>query len=512
MRCAILAAILPFLASTEIVAESVETQYGLVSGMAAGHESIVVFKGIPYARPPVGVLRWRPPEPPVAWKGIRTCDAFGATSLQRKLFRGKDQSEDCLYLNVWAPRASSQQKRPVMIWIHGGGFTTGSGHQAAYDGTELARRGVVLVSINYRLGALGFMAHPELSAESPHASSGNYAILDQIAALKWVRDNISGFGGDPNNVTIFGESAGGTSVFALTATPLSKGLFHQAIQQSPWLNPVIFRHLKKETFNGASAESDGVDEANKVFGASTDKVLPKLRAMPAKAILKKLKPRWPIATDGWIFPKSPRQIYADGEQHDVPSIVGTNRDEGTMFAVVNPFGSMDDYRLMMAKLFGDDAHKVIDFYGAKSRGDLRKVAVRQITDTWFIRPSREFARAMERKKSPVWMYHFTRPVSLLLGSAHAGEIRYVFGNVQRPSPDDATLSSAMMDYWVQFATSGDPNGNDRQPWPAYTTDADTHLVFDTKIETSSGLHCKACDLLDEVTYAREKTTAASSDQ
>ncbi|MEM7316411.1 MAG: carboxylesterase family protein, partial [Planctomycetota bacterium] len=400
--------------TARLSAESTPTNYGPVQSTDSRDPSVEVFKGIPYAAPPVGELRWRPPQPPEKWSEVRTCDKFGPRSMQKNERPG--QSEDCLYLNVWKPREATAEKRPVMVWIHGGGFTQGSAQRKGYNGTQLAKRGVVLVSINYRLGALGFMTHPALSAESPHGSSGNYAILDQIHALKWVRDNIANFGGDPNNVTIFGESAGGTSVYLLTATPLSKGLFHRAILESPWLDPAIFRDLKKESENGAAAELDGEEQVRKLFGRESNEdgnsqpseadkapgfgepglqVLAKLRALPADEVVKKIKQRWPVATDGWVFPKTPYQIYADGEQHDIPVIVGTNRDEGTMFTPKKPFGgTMDNFKMAMVERFGEHADKIADYYAPKPTDNFWPIGVQQITDVWFVQPSREFARAM----------------------------------------------------------------------------------------------------------------------
>lgn len=483
--------------------DPVTTTSGVVSGAETRDELVEVFKGIPFAAPPVGDLRWRPPQPPAVWDGVRRCDAFGAKSLQRKGWDKGGQSEDCLYLNVWRPRNSGTEKRPVMVWIHGGGFTQGSGHQPGYDGTQLAKRGVVLVTINYRLGALGFMAHPALSAESPNRSSGNYAILDQIAALKWVRDNISSFGGDPNNVTIFGESAGGTSVYLLTATPLSKGLFHRAIMQSPWLDPTIFRDLKKENENGAPAEFDGEEQVSRLFGEEDTQVLAKLRKLPAEEILEQVKQRWPVVTDGWVFPKDPHQIYADGDQHDIPVIVGTNRDEGTMFAPRKAFGgTLENYKAAMTERYGAHGDKVAEFYAPTSNDKLWGVAVKHISDTWFIQPSRECARAMDRQKTSVWMYHFTKPVWGWMGAAHAAEIGYVFGNLEEPKPEDAALSSAFMDYWVQFAKSGNPNVDGKPNWIAYSTDKDQHLVMDKTIKVGTGLRREACDLLDEILKER----------
>ncbi|MEM8669020.1 MAG: carboxylesterase/lipase family protein [Planctomycetota bacterium] len=505
-----LAGVKPEAAADDVATAIVQTLSGPVSGTASFDDSIEVFKGIPYAAPPIGELRWRPPEPADTWTEVRVCDRFGPRSLQRNNRPG--QSEDCLYLNVWTNRERESTKRPVMVWIHGGGFTQGSGHREGYDGTQLAKRDVVVVTINYRLGALGFMTHPALSEESPQGSSGNYAILDQVAALKWVQDNIGNFGGDPDNVTIFGESAGGTSVYLLTATPLSKGLFHRAIMQSPWLDPTIFRDLKTENENGPSAESDGEEQALKLLGkaAEEEDVLAELRALSASDVLAKMKQRWPVATDGWVFPKDPHEIYSEGAQHDIPVIVGTNRDEGTMFAPRNAFGgTLENYRITMNERFGEAGEQIADLYAPKSKDDLWRVAVDQISDTWFIQPSRQCARSMERQGTDVWMYHFTKPVWGWMGAAHAAEIGYVFGNLNEPQPDDAALSDSFMNYWVQFAKTGDPNAEGTQEWPRYKSSEDRHLVMDKELTVGSKLRSEACDLLDS--YLEQRRQPAAED-
>jgi para-nitrobenzyl esterase len=499
----------PTVAAEPVTTTSVTTTSGLVQGTESRDESVVAYKGIPYAAPPIGDRRWRPPQPAATWDGVRPCNTFGHKSLQKKNRQEGGQSEDCLYLNVWTPREQNETKLPVMVWIHGGGFTQGSGHQPGYDGTQLACRDVVLVTINYRLGAFGFMTHPALSAESPQNASGNYAILDQIAALKWVRDNISNFGGDPKNVTIFGESAGGTSVYLLTATPLSKGLFHRAILQSPWLDPNIFRNLKTANENGPPAESDGEDEVKKLLDENGSEILARLRALPAEEILEKVKPRWPVTTDGWVFPKPPHQIYADGDQHPIPVIVGTNRDEGTMFTARKPFGgTLANYRVAMAERYGESGKIVADFYAPESDDKLWQVGVQHVTDTWFVQPSREFATAMDRQGSSVWMYHFTKPVWGWMGAAHAAEIGFVFGNLEEPKPDDAKLSAAFMEYWVQFAKTGNPNLNGKPTWPAYRIAEPCHLVMDKSIQVDTGLRKDACDMLDKVLTQRRQQGAS----
>jgi len=486
--------------------DTVATENGPVSGVDSRHQDVQVFKGIPYAAPPLGELRWKPPQPPKHWSDVRVCNKFGPRSLQKNDRPG--QSEDCLYLNVWTPRERTAKKHPVMVWIHGGGFVQGSGHEPSYNGTQLAKRGIVLVTINYRLGALGMMTHPALSRESPQGSSGNYAILDQIQALKWVRNNISNFGGDPNNVTIFGESAGGTSVYLLTATPLSKGLFHRAILESPWLDPVIFRDLKQENENGPAAELDGVEQARKLLDEESEDDLKRLRALPAEEIVANMKQYWPVPTDGWVFPKDPHQIYADGDQHPVPVIVGTNRDEGTMFAPRKAFGgTLQNFQTAMVERFGEFGTKIADFYAPETKEKLWSVAVQQISDTWFIQPARELARAMDRQKTPVWMYHFTKPVWGWMGAAHAAEINYVFGTLEKPNPQDAELSSAFMDYWVQFATTGDPNTDGRTQWEPYELEDDQYLTMDTTLRMNSGLRKEACDLLDQAWKHRREHAA-----
>jgi para-nitrobenzyl esterase len=438
-------------------------------------------------------------------------------SLQNGRQGGGVQSEDCLYLNIWASRENRSTPKPVMVWIHGGGFTQGSGSQRGYDGTALARKDVVLVTLNYRLGALGFLPHPALTAESEHDSSGNYGILDQIAALQWVQDNIGQFGGDADNVTIFGESAGGTSVYLLTATPLAKGLFQKAILESPWLDPSIFRNLVSENENGPAAQNAGEEALAAVLAsdvnsnADTSAVAAALRALPAETVLNKLNQRWPIVTDGWIFPKDPRRIFADGEQHDVPIVIGTNRDEGTMFALRNPFASVEQYRAAMEKRFGDASKRVVAYYDPKTTDEIRDVLVQQITDGWFVQPARQLARAMVRQGTDAWMYHFTKPVWAGLGAAHAAEIGYVFGNLNNPSAEDSELSATMMAYWVNFASTGNPNGNDLLIWPAYTEKTDQHLVLDESIDVADGLRREANDMLDEILSIDELSTDAMSE-
>ena len=326
------------LVSVSTTALAVEEPVQLTSGQVSGVEldgNVTVFRGIPFAAPPVGDLRWKAPQPPIPWRGVRVADTFGATCMQR----GRQlMSEDCLYLNVWTKADSDQDRLPVMVWIHGGGWTFGASSSANYDGVGFADKGVVLVSVNYRMSAFGFMAHPELSAESARGVSGNYGILDHIAALEWVRDNIRGFGGDPDNVTIFGESAGGASIYALLATPLANGLFHRAISESTWITGTNVTHLTRHNGFSDSAEARGQQAvADKLteLGRSTDgDLLATMRAMSADDVIS-MRFGVSLAEDGWVLPKSPEEIFSDGSHNVVPLLAGVNDGEGLFFVRPN---------------------------------------------------------------------------------------------------------------------------------------------------------------------------------
>ncbi|MDA7874221.1 carboxylesterase family protein [Rhodopirellula sp.] len=482
----------------------VQTEAGSVRGELLDDDpSLCVFKGIPYAAPPVGILRWKPPQPVEPWKGVRECNQFGNKCLQKGRRRSGPFSEDCLFLNVWAPAKLPPAKLPVMVWIHGGGLTQGSAHELGYMGDELAKRDVILVSINYRLGAFGFLSHPALTAESEHGASGNYGILDQIHALKWVQANIAAFGGDPGNVTIFGESAGGTSVYLLVASPLAKGLFHKAILQSAWIDPKIFRRLKQANYYGPSAEQIGITEVSKLLkDIDADGTLEKLRAIPAEEILENLKPRLPVVIDGWLLSDFPSAICAAGKHNRVPTMAGTNRDEGTMFTPAKVHESVQEHRKAIGSRFPEQLAEVLEVYGVDDESGIRDSVVQEITDVWFVRPTREYLRAMQAGKSPVWMYHFTRDSRSWpwLKAAHAAEIPYVFNTLDETKIDDVdrAIASAMIGYWTQFARSGDPNAEGMVTWPPYDQQTDQHLEIGDELKSGHGLRAEACDLMDRV--------------
>jgi para-nitrobenzyl esterase len=495
----------PFVKIVAPPTAAVRIDSGLITGVTSSvDDSIHVFKGVPFAAPPVGDLRWKPPAPVVSWEGVRACDKFGNKCPQGGRKRAGSFSEDCLYLNVWSPAKPPAEKLPVMVWIHGGGLTTGSAHEPGYMGDQFARRGVVLVSINYRLGALGFLAHPMLSSESEHGVSGNYGLLDQIAALKWVQQNIARFGGDADNITIFGESAGGTSVYCLTATPQAKGLFHNAIMQSAWLPETVFADL------GAAEKSGATEVAKAISGEVSAEAM---RRLSTEDLLEHLKQRLPVATDGWLFPESLAQIYAKGKQNRVRSIVGTNRDEGTMFTPRQPFPSVELYHAEMNGEYGDHGDAIRKLYPAQKVGDIRKAVVQRITDTWFVRPTREYARQMQRQNNDTWMYHFTQtsPTWPWLGAAHAAEIRYVFNTLDASKIKDVDrdIAKSMIGYWVQFAKTGDPNVDGLPTWPGYTADNDKHLEIGKQTKIGDGLRTEACDALDGMIELRRKAQSAA---
>ncbi len=486
-----------------------ELDAGRIIGEQQGN--VAVFRGIPYAAPPVGELRWRPPQLPANWAGDRAATTFGAACPQDSTLADMMQeslpplSEDCLTLNVWKTAASAEAKQPVMVWIHGGGLTLGWGHQRGYDGTHLARRGVVLVSINYRLGPLGFLAHPALSVESNEGISGNYGLLDQIAALEWVQRNIEAFGGDPDNVTIFGESAGATSVNALMASPHADGLFHRAIAQSAWVTPTNYAKLNEALPTVASAESLGERWAASVAGAGAD--LEALRALSVDAILQGTGSNYPVVVtvDGWFMPDTSSARFLAGQQHDVPLMVGTNADEGTMFLDALPFETVAAYEAGLRQLYGPIADRMLTLYPAVRDSDLFAARNQLITDTWFVQGTQDMLLGHHRVRAPAYQYVFTRRSQRIpaWGAHHGLEIGYAFGNLPSQAMDatDRALSDAMVSYWVNFAMAGDPNGTGLRKWPPHEPATGYYLEFGDQLRTGENYRADALTVLDELRAA-----------
>jgi para-nitrobenzyl esterase len=491
-------------------ADPIRVEQGLVSGLAGKNPDVRVYRGIPYAAPPVGDLRWREPRPPAAWQGVKAATEYSHDCWQTPYPAGsvyqaqlRPLSEDCLYLNVWTAAKSAGERLPVMFWIHGGGFTRGSGNSTAYDGEILARQGVVLVTINYRLGVFGFFSHSTLTAESGRHASGNYGVLDQIAALQWVKKNIAAFGGDPGRVTIFGESAGSWAVNTLMASPLAKGLFHRAIGESGGL----FAPMASL----AEAEESGAKLAAPILGAqspdSSGDALKKLRAASAEELLKAQAAETvhPIV-DGFVLPQSVSEIFAQGRQNDVPLLLGNNADEGRTLA---PQAAALKASLFVSgshTRFGALADQFLKIYPAESDQQAVNSFYAAYRDQAFGWEMRTWARMQTKTgRQPAYLYYFTRVApgpAQRLGAFHALEIAYVFGNFPWPFPwedADRKLSDAIIKYWVRFAATGDPNdGKSGLPqWPAYSLQSDQALELGAGIALCSQTNKAGLDFFDE---------------
>jgi para-nitrobenzyl esterase len=475
---AALASVSGLLAQTS---KPISTQSGLVQGMTG--DGATVYKGIPFAAPPLGDLRWRAPQPPVAWTGVRNADKFAPACMQVPIVSkdlGMDPvttNEDCLYLNVWTPAKSANEKLAVLVWIYGGGFTIGGTSMSLYDGMNFAKKGVILVSVAYRLGAFGFMAHPELTREQG-GHSGNYGLLDQIAGLQWVKRNIAAFGGDPRRVTIFGESAGGISVSMLSASPLAKGLFRGAISESGG-NFGPERQTGSEGGENmdslARAEKNGTALLAKLGAASVADA----RKRSAEEILKNSPPglgtAWPIF-DGYVLLGDQYKLYEKGRYNDTAVLIGTNSDEGALFV---PFVKADAYQKTIRAGYGEYTDKILAAYPGGTDAEALRSSRDMFRDATFAWPTWTWARLQSKTgKGKVYVYYFSHrppypdaPQYKGWGAAHAGEIAYVFGNFSATMPaatTDRTVSEEISSYWVNFAKKGDPNGTGLPHWPAFT--------------------------------------------
>lgn len=507
-------------------AGAVAVEGGLVAGAPAGGGPVMLYGSIPYAAPPVGARRWLPPQPVEAWEGVRDGSQLPPACIQPSLpvppgeepFFGAGSTrleEDCLYLNVWSAAAPGDAV-PVLVWIHGGGLFIGDGSETAYDGAALAARGAVVVTINYRLGALGYLAHALLREESGRDASGNYGLLDQVAALEWVQRNIAAFGGDPGRVTIFGESAGSWSVNYLMATPLARGLFAGAIGQSGGAFAPAAGPVASET-----AEAAGAQLAAAALGDGAEVSLDALRALPAADVVAAAGAAPVLLNiDGWALPASVHDIFASGGQHDVPVIVGANADEGTALARLAggpELGSVAEYEDWARGEYGLLAEQYLAVYPADGDADVGRRMVDSAGDARFVWEMRTWARMMDTVSSPAYLYFFTRvpPAAdaARYGAYHTAEIPYVFGNLgggsrywfaNRDYDDtDRQLSDVMSAYWINFAATGDPNGEGLPEWPAYTREAEQALELGDTVQVRQGVRGDRLDFFEQH-YAAER--------
>ena len=485
----------------------VRTEAGRVEGVRSG--SLTVYKGIPFAAPPVGALRWRAPQPVAPWDGVRKADAFAPICLQNGVSvpgaAPERMSEDCLYLNVWTPAKRPNAKLPVMVWIYGGGWANGSASTPLYWGDKLAQKGVVVVNISYRVGSFGFLAHLELTRESESHSSGNYGLMDQIAALRWVRRNIAAFGGDPNNVTIFGQSAGSMSVSMLMASPLAKGLFHRAIGQSGGVFIPPEASPAANTFFLAGAEQRGERLAS-LLGAKT---LQDLRGVAADQLLQKQGTSWHFILDGYVLPREPYDVFSEGRQHDVPLLLGSNADEGRMFLDGLTIRAAS-FTMDLQRQFGPLPAPLLVNYPASSDQQARTSRANLERDLRFGWDMWTWARLQARTgRGKVFYYHFAHtppyPTDSPFadwGAGHGMEMRYVFGQLdQEPwqwSPFDRKLSEMMAAYWTNFAKRGDPNGKGLPEWPAYSEGRENVLYLAAPVSVQGVANRPALEVLDAI--------------
>jgi len=443
----------------------VRTESGLVEGVA--ENGVTVFRGLPYAAAPVGSLRWRAPEPPASWEGVRAAESFSPICPQKGMYPEdsppESMSEDCLYLNIWTPApAGASKKLPVMVWVHGGGLVNGSASTPLYHGDRLARRGVIVVTFNYRLGALGFLAHPDLSQESSNKVSGNYGHLDQIAALGWVRRNIAAFGGDADNVTLFGQSSGSISISALVASPLAKGLFRRAIGQSGALLEPL--EVAPE-FSLAGAEQEGLAFAKRTDAPSIEA----LRAVSAEMITaQRFSPHANI--DGYFLKESPYDAMASGRANPVDSLIGSNAEEGLYFMGTRDIRAATlrselerDFPSFILSLIGPKPPQTDE--AAREAFVAFEGAMRFGWNMW------AWARLNAARGGRTFLYLFTQAPPGEAGASHGAEMRYVFDHLDLEArawtDEDRALAEGMASYWTNFAKTGDPNGEGLHAWPQY---------------------------------------------
>jgi para-nitrobenzyl esterase len=473
---------------------TVKTENGVIAGLQ--HNQVRIFKGIPFAAPPVGDLRWKVPQPVKNWTGIRQCTTFSASPIQNKpqpfycwteefIAQPEPLNEDCLYLNVWTAAKTNTEKRPVLVWIYGGGLSSGSANCAIYDGEEMAKKGVVFVSINYRVGVLGFMAHPELSKESGHNTSGNYGFYDQVAALKWVKNNIAAFGGNPDNVTIAGQSAGAFSINALIATPLAKGLFHKAIAQSGGI-------LSSRTGQDlATAEKQGELLMQKAKATS----LAELRSKSADELQtlsnNQALGRFGLTTDGYFLPKNLHEHFKKGLHNQVPILTGWVTGDGAFLG--NSTMTVEKYKKDALTKYGNEAEIFLTLFSANTDEEV-KAAQNKLTLLGFAGLPSHLLAGFNTKNT--YLYQFShvppdKPNFPNYGAFHTSEVPFSLHTLhkwQRPwQASDRAVENEMSSYWVNFAKTGNPNGKDLPEWKPYDKESGNVLILDKKTTLQPGL-------------------------
>lgn len=492
----------------------------LSSGTIAGSlevGGVRVFKGIPYAAPPTGSHRWRPPEAVLPWDGVRSTLDFGPDCPQAGggSTRATVMDEDCLYLNVWSPASIATAPLPVMVWIHGGGFTAGSGSDPRCDGLALARLGVIVVTFNYRVGLFGFLAHPALSRESAQGVSGNYGLMDQMAALRWVQENIASFGGDPRRVTVFGVSAGSASISLLLTSAHARGLFQQCILHSPGAGRPLATLAQAEA--AGSVLGDDIDALRQLSSselfAKTSLLAPAIRGLTSPRVLRPIR-------DGVVLAEDERPAFKAGRLHAMPMIVGSNADEGTLLTASWPIETRADYTTIVEANFAGATDAAMAAYPVTDDAQARLRIAEMFADCQFNYGVRLLARTMTRAARPVWRYLFTRRRPQQQDGPHHGdEVGHAFGNLaaarpKRPALFDQTdiaISTAMMNAWTRFAISGNPNPGHSNPgtvWQQYDAAMDNHLEIGDVLRPGHGWRAAQLDFLEAFFERQDQDSSA----
>ncbi|HYC56128.1 MAG TPA: carboxylesterase family protein [Candidatus Binatia bacterium] len=492
----------------------------VTGGQVVGHsnDGVQEFLGIPFAAPPVGPLRFRPPAPVEPFGLLDAADYSGSCPQVEAIIGTPSENEDCLYLNVWSPDLSPEEPRPVMVWIHGGGNVSGSTGdlipfppyegQRFYDASNLAgQRNVVVVSLNYRLGVFGFFGHADLADESlDHPYAGNQGLLDQVAALVWVRDNIASFGGDPANVTIFGESAGSWDVCAHMVSPLSSGLFHRAISQSGGCSVGVQTAEDADVSANAIAAALGCDGvADELACLRAVPVADLLAAGPAGEASPGIGANLGISIDGRMVPDHPRDMFDAGDFERVPYILGANSDEGTLFfAGSEPIETEEEYQAELLTRFGDFAEEVALLYPSDDFDSVQDALVRVVGDASLVCSTFDVAKRVAAHKNRTYVYNFARVpplpfVSLLdLGAFHGAEIAYVFGSVEAPTPTDNSIGVRMREYWSRFAENGKPKATKALGWPKFNAKSQKVLRINAEFNKLAGFRRAQCEFWSTV--------------
>lgn len=507
-----LAVLLSGCSTVEVSTDSmkiVRTDGGSVSGTRVG-ANVLSFRGIPYAAAPIGELRWRPPQPALPWNGVRDASKFGADCpqpLEYPELRGAGMNEDCLSLNVWSPAKRPGDQLPVMVWIHGGGFTYGSGSHPSYDGQALAQRGVVVVTLNYRLGLLGFMAHPELTSESATGSSGNYGLMDQIAALQWVQKNIRNFGGDPARVTVFGQSAGAHSISALLVSPLNHRLFQQAIMQSVGVMRPMATLAQAEAYGTSFGKS-----IHSLRGVPAIELVKRLSEAPKSNMVMTVAPPLSIVMDGYVLPRPDYLAFTSGDFQKVRMIVGNNQNEGGGATRNLPVKTPEQLQDLLATNFRGFEQRAQTVYGARQESEVPQALADLYSDVQFNYGSREMLRIAAQNGVPAYRYVFSRQRNnTATKPIHGDELQFVFDNLRAPHrgrqrPFDSTderVAQEMADTWVRFASTGDPGGGNLPEWRPYDTLAEPFMEFGNNLRAAHGYGTARLDLVRDY-YARQR--------